>query len=106
MRAAKISVLAVLAGVLLLPVAGAAAQTSPRAAQPAQMAQAVTDEPLVVRPPPRIRIYPRNPPEPDVYPRYFPGSDAVRVCNAALVPEYRPSGTVIVPHMHCVWRRG
>lgn len=106
MRAAKISILAVVAGVLLLPVTGAGAQTSPSATQPTQMAQAIPGEPFVMRPPPRIRIYPRNPPEPDVYPRYYPGPSAVRVCNAALVPEYRPSGTVIVPHMHCVWRGG
>jgi hypothetical protein len=55
----------------------------------------------------RLRIYPRYQAEPDgVYPRYFPGSNAVRVCNATYVQEYRPSGTVIVPRMSCTWRRG
>ena len=41
-----------------------------------------------------------------VYPRYYPGRNAVRVCNATYVQEYRPSGTVIVPRMSCYWRRG
>jgi hypothetical protein len=30
----------------------------------------------------------------------------VRDCNATYVQEYRPSGTVIVPHVNCYWRRG
>jgi hypothetical protein len=61
----------------------------------------------VRRPPRRVPIYPRYEAEPDdVYPRYYPGPNAVRVCNATYVQEYRPSGTVIVPHMTCVWRRG
>jgi hypothetical protein len=42
----------------------------------------------------------------DVYPHYYPGPNAVRECNATYVQEYRPSGTVIVPHMSCHWRRG
>jgi hypothetical protein len=54
---------------------------------------------------PRIRIFPQAWPD-DVYPRYDPGPNAVRVCNATYVQEYRPSGTVIVPHMSCYWRRG
>jgi hypothetical protein len=29
----------------------------------------------------------------------------VRVCNATYVQEFRPSGTVLVPHMSCTWRR-
>jgi hypothetical protein len=57
------------------------------------------------RPPARIRIYPQAWPD-DVYPRYDPGPNAVRVCNATYVQEYRPSGTVIVPRMSCFWRRG
>lgn len=32
------------------------------------------------------------------------GPNAVRVCNAHYEREYRPSGTVIVPRMHCYWR--
>lgn len=84
---------------------GADAQTTqPRT----RVAQALTSDDLAarpVRPPRRIRVYPRYLAEPDgVYPRYYPGPNAVRVCNASYVPEYRPSGTVIVPHMTCVWR--
>ncbi|CCD90866.1 conserved exported hypothetical protein [Bradyrhizobium sp. ORS 375] len=61
------------------------------------------------RRPRRVPIYPRRYDghwEPDVVPRYNPGPNAVRVCDAAYVPEHRPSGTVIVPHMSCYWRRG
>ncbi len=57
------------------------------------------------RPPTRIRVHPRYRAD-DVYPRYDPGPDAVRDCTATYVQEFRPSGTVIVPRMHCVWRHG
>jgi hypothetical protein len=57
------------------------------------------------RPPTRLRVTPYYSPD-GVYPRYYPGPDAVRECNATYVQEYRPSGTVIVPHMSCYWRRG
>ncbi len=79
------------------------------ASQRTRTAQTATGEAFAqaVRPPRRIRVYPRYQTEPDgVYPRYNPGPNAVRVCNASYVQEYRPSGTVIVPHMTCVWRRG
>lgn len=40
-----------------------------------------------------------------VYPdRSYPGPNAVRHCDAWLEKEYRPSGTVVVPKMRCVWR--
>jgi hypothetical protein len=55
----------------------------------------------------RLRIYPNRDYWPaDVYPRYDPGPNAVRVCNATYVQEHRPSGTVIVPRVACVWRPG
>jgi hypothetical protein len=57
------------------------------------------------RPPARLRVTPYYSPD-GVYPRYYPGPDAVRECNATYVQEFRPSGTVIVPHMSCYWRRG
>lgn len=57
------------------------------------------------RPPTRIRVHPRQRPD-DVYPRSNPGPNAVRDCNATYVQEFRPSGTVIVPRMTCVWRHG
>jgi hypothetical protein len=107
-RTAVISV--VLAGGLTLLAAGAEAQNAPQGTRIAQASQPFADEPPappVRRVPKRVPVYPRYQAEPDgVYPRYYPGPNAVRVCNATLVQEYRPSGTVIVPHMSCVWRRG
>jgi hypothetical protein len=103
------ALLGVVAGAFSLTAMGADAQTAP---QGTRVAQALTPEDLAARPAParpprRIRVYPRNLAEPDgVYPRYNPGPNAVRVCNASYVQEYRPSGAVIVPHMTCVWRRG
>ena len=93
--------LAALAGVLL-QTESAPAQT---AAPGVRMAQATPD----YVPPRRLRrvpVYPREHFDPDVYPRYNPGPNAVRVCNAYYVQEARPSGTVITPRMHCVWRPG
>jgi hypothetical protein len=52
---------------------------------------------------PRLRVTPYE--EQGVVPHYNPGPDAVRVCNAHYEQEYRPSGTVIVPRMHCYWTR-
>jgi hypothetical protein len=99
----------VLAGVCSLLAVGAEAQTAPQGTRTVQASPAdeLSTQPPVRRPPRRLRIYPRYQAEPDgVYPRYFPGPNAVRVCNATYVQEYRPSGTVIVPRMNCVWRRG
>ncbi|WP_291559225.1 hypothetical protein [Bradyrhizobium sp.] len=106
-RTAAVSV--AFAGFFSLLAAGAEAQTAPQGTRTAQAAPAgePSMQPPVRRPPTRLRIYPRYQAEPDgVYPRYFPGANAVRVCNATYVQEYRPSGTVIVPRMSCVWRRG
>lgn len=63
------------------------------------------------RPRARIRVTPAYPYRlaPSIYPipyEYeYPGPGAVRQCVAALVPEYRPSGPVIVPRMRCWWER-
>ena len=108
-RAISVGLSAALAGTLSLLAARAEAETSQ---QGTRIAQALTPDDLAarparVRPPRRVRIYPRAIAEPDdVYPRYNPGPNAVRVCNATYVQEFRPSGTVIVPHMTCVWRGG
>jgi len=36
--------------------------------------------------------------------RTRPGPNSTRQCEARLVEQYRPSGTVIVPVMHCWWQ--
>jgi hypothetical protein len=109
MRIGTAAILIAFAGVFSLRVAGAEAQTVPSAARPMQVAQPVgTDvsaQRRVRRPPTRLRVYPYYSND-GVYPRYNPGPNAVRDCNVAYVQEYRPSGTVIVPHMSCYWRRG
>jgi hypothetical protein len=61
---------------------------------------------------PRIRVTPRCPyrtrsvPYPTPAECDFPGPGFVRQCNAQLVREYRPSGTVIVPVQRCWWEPG
>jgi hypothetical protein len=110
MRIRTAAICLALAGTFLWPASGtltqALAQTSPTGTRLAQAAPAA--EPARPRRPlRRLRIYPRYEEAPDdVYPRYNPGPNAVRDCNATYVEEYRPSGTVIVPRMHCYWRPG
>lgn len=92
---------------LLMP-SDALAQTARSAAQLVSTPAATdvsSQNRRVRRPPARLRIYPRNAPD-DVYPRYYPGPNAVRDCTATYVQEFRPSGTVITPRMHCFWRPG
>jgi len=96
---------------LLLPAAGAEAQTAPKGMRTAQASQPIVTEASaqrrIRRPTTRLRVYPNYELEPDgVYPRYYPGRNAVRDCTATYVEEYRPSGTVIVPRMSCYWRGG
>ncbi len=101
MRIVTVALLAALAG-LLLPEAGA--QTAPPGVRTAQAVPTdVSAQRRVLR---RVPIYPRDEWVPDVYPRYNPGPNAVRICNAHYVQEYRPSGTVITPRMHCYWQPG
>jgi len=98
--------------------AGAAILTM-LAVNPASAAQAERAEPVirlaqatppdapprrVYRPQARLRVTPYYDPD-TIYPHYNPGPNAVRVCNAHYVQEYRPSGTVIVPRMTCYWQR-
>jgi hypothetical protein len=110
-RIAVAAILAALAGVCSLPATGATAQSAPpvgRTMKPAQADATDLSAQRRVRPPAtRLRVYPNYQPAPDgVYPRYFPGRNAVRDCSATYVQEFRPSGTVIVPHMSCFWRPG
>ena len=109
MRIGTAAIWVALAGIAFGQEAAAQAQTAPSATRLAQATQPPASEAPTQRPRParRLPIYPRSPGEPDdVYPRYYPGPNAVRDCNVAYVQEYRPSGTVIVPHMHCSWRPG
>ena len=115
MSIGKLAISGVLAGAFALLTPGAEAQTAP---QGTRVAQTLTPDDLAARPakhpaarparsPRRVRIYPREQAGPDdVYPRYNSGPNAVRVCRASYVQEYRPSGTVIVPHMTCVLTHG
>jgi hypothetical protein len=110
MRIRMAALLAAIGAFSLLPVAGAIAQTAPSVRTQLAQSPAATDisaQRRFRRPPTRLRVYPNDQPGPDgVYPRYYPGRNAVRDCTATYVQEYRPSGTVIVPHMNCYWRRG
>jgi hypothetical protein len=105
MRIGAVAVVVVLAGAVALP-GRADAQSAPSGVR---LAQAISPDapPRKPRKPPttRLRVEPNYEPD-EVYPRYYPGPNAVRECNATYVQEYRPSGTVIVPHMSCHWRRG
>jgi hypothetical protein len=103
MRTQTAAIYLALAGNLFSPASGT------QAASPGmQVAQVAPDAVPVAphRPLRRLRIYPRYEEEPEVDPRYYPGPNAVRDCVANYVEEHRPSGTVIVPRMHCFWRPG
>jgi len=109
-RVITAAILAGLGGALVLPLAAqadpaASAGRLTQASEPALGPSFATDLSAQRRPRARVRIYSNYRPD-DVYPRFDPGPNAVRVCNANYVQEFRPSGTVIVPHMNCYWRRG
>jgi hypothetical protein len=104
MRIGTTAIVVAFAGSLLLPASCANAQDTSSRTRVAQAAQ--DGPPPVRRPPTRLRVHPYYYQQEDVYPHYNPGPNAVRVCNATYVQEYRPSGTVIVPRMSCYWTRG
>jgi hypothetical protein len=95
--------LVALAGIFAVPAQVANAQSTLSGVRVAQAAPWDAPAPRR-RPQTRLRVTPYYEPE-GVYPHYNPGPNAVRVCNATYVQEYRPSGTVIVPRMTCYWRR-
>ncbi len=99
-RIAAIAVLTVLA---MSPAPAARAEQTQPVIRLAQAAPPDAPPRRVHRPQTRLRITPNNNGYDTVYPHYNPGPTAVRVCNAHYEQEYRPSGTVIVPKMHCYW---
>jgi hypothetical protein len=109
MRIGTVAISIAFAGAFSLSVAGAGAQTPPQGGRMAQAAQPGATETSpqrrTRRPPTRLRVFPTYQPD-GVYPRYFPGRNALRECSVNYVQEFRPSGTVIVPHISCVWRGG
>ncbi len=107
MKAIGTAVLTILAGLLVLPAAQSQAQSASSRVRVAQSAPPDGPAPRRVhRPTARLRVYPNYQGPPEVAPRYYPGPNALRVCSATYVQEYRPSGTVIVPRMSCYWRPG
>ena len=90
-----------LAAAMLLSGTCAHAQSASAGVKLAQAAPQDPTAPPRYRRAPRLRVTPYE--EQGVVPHYNPGPNAVRVCNAHYEQEYRPSGTVIVPKMHCVW---
>ena len=104
-RIGRVAILVALASALSLPMGESEAQSAPSKLQFAEVAPQDEFAPRRLhRPRTRIRVYPYYEQE-GVNPRYYPGPNAVRVCNATYVQEYRPSGTVIVPRMSCYWTR-
>jgi hypothetical protein len=73
---------------------------------------AYAQQPRTRRAPTRIRVTPRCPyrSEASLYPPAadcdYPGPGFVRQCEARLVQENRPSGTVLFPRMWCWWQPG
>jgi len=105
-RMGTVAIFLVLVGVFLLPGVAARAQSASSGLKVAQADYSAAPQPRRIRRPvTRLHVYPNQEPD-DVYPRYDPGPNAVRVCNATYVQEFRPSGTVIVPRMSCHWTRG
>lgn len=79
-------------GILAIALAGAivAVAAPPAAAQTqrgTEVAQASSRQRIIVTPG-----------------RTRPGPNSTRQCQARLVEQHRPSGTVIVPVMHCWWQ--
>jgi hypothetical protein len=105
-RMGTVAIFLVLGGVFLLPGGVVKAQSATSGLQVAQADYPAAPQPRRIRrPTTRLHVYPNYEPD-DVYPHYDPGPNAVRVCNATYVQEFRPSGTVIVPRMSCHWTRG
>lgn len=93
MTTARLSALAVALAVALPSSQAGAGERKPGG--PSAAAPALPDALSAQRRlPPRTRIL------------VTPARPLYRECKARLVPEWRPSGTVIVPVMRCWWVRG
>lgn len=86
MSARSLMALAGLAALVLVAAAPAQAQTAPTTLQPAGVSSK------------RLRVHPRI----EVNPRPL----LYRRCVDWYELQYRPSGTVLYPRMHCWWVRG
>jgi hypothetical protein len=107
LKTAKLNTMALVGTALMAMLLASAGAQAEQRVTTAQLQRESSTDVSAQRRPKRIQIYPRSYGEhwqPDVVPRYYPGPNAVRVCNAQYVQEARPSGTVIVPHMSCYWR--
>lgn len=115
---ASFAVLVALGAMVSPETARASSEASDKASGPSSertigrdaMAQADVQQPPKARTRIRVRLlYGRQPfssPYPPTYDIRYPGPNASRECAVRYVQEYRPSGTVIVPRMHCWWVRG
>jgi hypothetical protein len=103
--------IAVLATAFLLAWPGAAPAQAPGGKQASEFTAQKKKKAAPKRAPTRIVVRRPLPYNLDhsPYPRpddvSWPGPNAVRLCRSWLAPEYRASGTVIVPHMRCWWQR-
>jgi hypothetical protein len=100
----RIAAAAILVGLAASPASIAQAEQAQPVIRLAQVTAPDAPPRRVYRPQARLRVTPYYDPD-TIYPHYNPGPNAVRVCNAHYVQEYRPSGTVIVPRMSCYWQR-
>jgi hypothetical protein len=100
----------VLLGLASINVAGA--QTVPGSKDSRAAATEFSAQSRPVRARTRIRVTPAYPYRtfstdyPVPYKYEYPGPGFVRQCTSWLRPEYRLSGTVIVPKMQCWWEPG
>jgi len=99
----RIAVATILAVLTISPASIARAEQAQPVVRLAQAAPPDAPPRRVYRPQTRLRVTPNDNGYDTIYPHYYPGPNDVRVCNAHYEQEYRPSGTVIVPKMHCYW---
>ena len=106
----KIAPFAVMAAVAALVLGDAPVMAAP--AQKDKTAQAAAGDKAAQsrsRARTQVRVTPRYPyrnyhsPYPVPYAVEYPGPNGVRHCTDRYVVERRPSGTVLVPRMNCVW---